>query len=382
MKICSRCKVEKPFDAFSRDSQKKDGYRSDCKECASAKKKEKTPLEKRKRAKDDIYRNVNGIDMRSCSECFVFKAFTEFVPNKRRPGGIGSKCRTCYNLLEREKSAVGREDRVAKRRAQTIANVAAFQRKRKMEGIELVNSFKMDPCLDCKKSYPVICMQLDHIGDDKIDNVSSMVGYNRDRILAEIAKTEAICACCHRIRSAAREHIKVSKDKRRVAFRAMIDAIKSKPCSDCGLCFSPVAMDLDHINDKNKVAAISDMAHWPQHKILIELKKVEVVCANCHCLRTEARLKAKRLLGQNTCVDCKIPIMISLVRCKQCASIWKANNREARKRINWPSINDLISIIREIGYRGTARKLNANRQSIKQHLIKAGIDPKSIQRKT
>ena len=33
MKTCSKCKKEKPFTDFFRDKQKKDGLRSDCKEC-------------------------------------------------------------------------------------------------------------------------------------------------------------------------------------------------------------------------------------------------------------------------------------------------------------------------------------------------------------
>jgi hypothetical protein len=33
MKICSKCKVEKPFEEFSKDKSKKEGYRNDCKYC-------------------------------------------------------------------------------------------------------------------------------------------------------------------------------------------------------------------------------------------------------------------------------------------------------------------------------------------------------------
>lgn len=33
MKVCTKCKEEKPLEAFSKDSQKKDGLRSSCKAC-------------------------------------------------------------------------------------------------------------------------------------------------------------------------------------------------------------------------------------------------------------------------------------------------------------------------------------------------------------
>lgn len=35
MKLCTRCKEEKPFDAFHKDKSHKDGYRSFCKSCVS-----------------------------------------------------------------------------------------------------------------------------------------------------------------------------------------------------------------------------------------------------------------------------------------------------------------------------------------------------------
>lgn len=32
-KVCTKCSLEKPLDAFHKDKYKKDGYRTDCKEC-------------------------------------------------------------------------------------------------------------------------------------------------------------------------------------------------------------------------------------------------------------------------------------------------------------------------------------------------------------
>ena len=33
MKICSKCSIEKPFEFFAKDNRKKDGHRSQCKQC-------------------------------------------------------------------------------------------------------------------------------------------------------------------------------------------------------------------------------------------------------------------------------------------------------------------------------------------------------------
>ena len=46
MKICSKCKIEKPFEAFWRNKDKADGYRASCIECIKLRKLElkKNPL--------------------------------------------------------------------------------------------------------------------------------------------------------------------------------------------------------------------------------------------------------------------------------------------------------------------------------------------------
>jgi hypothetical protein len=44
-------------------------------------------------------------------------------------------------------------------------------------------------------------MDFDHVGDDKILDISHMRRHNLDKLRAEIAKCEVVCACCHRIRT-------------------------------------------------------------------------------------------------------------------------------------------------------------------------------------
>lgn len=74
---------------------------------------------------------------------------------------------------------------------------------RRDQAREHVNKIKSNPCTDCGGTFPVVCMQFDHTGDDKEYNISSMVtcGYNIARIDVEIAKCELVCANCHAIRT-------------------------------------------------------------------------------------------------------------------------------------------------------------------------------------
>lgn len=61
------------------------------------------------------------------------------------------------------------------------------------------------PCVDCGEYFLGVAMDFDHIGDDKICNVASMVQRNgRLKIWDEIAKCELVCSNCHRVRTASR----------------------------------------------------------------------------------------------------------------------------------------------------------------------------------
>jgi len=64
---------------------------------------------------------------------------------------------------------------------------------------------KAGPCMDCGRSFPKECMDLDHReGEVKKRGVGLMMGVSEAMLLAEIAKCDVVCANCHRIRTNAR----------------------------------------------------------------------------------------------------------------------------------------------------------------------------------
>jgi len=80
--------------------------------------------------------------------------------------------------------------------------------------------------------------------------------------------------------------------KRREANRALVNAVKSNPCVDCGDIFHYCQMHFDHRPGEEKLGNISDMIHAHYLKqALEEIKKCDLVCANCHSLRTWQRLQ-------------------------------------------------------------------------------------------
>lgn len=67
-------------------------------------------------------------------------------------------------------------------------------------------------------------------------------------------------------------------------------ALKDGPCLDCGGRFHFRAMQWDHVSG-DKSDAISELVRKgrPKKVILAEIAKCELVCANCHAVRTYLR---------------------------------------------------------------------------------------------
>ena len=64
---------------------------------------------------------------------------------------------------------------------------------------------------------------------------------------------------------------------------------KSVPCADCKGCYPYYVMDFDHIRGK-KLKGISQMGTAGRSLLLAEIAKCDVVCANCHRIRTFRRI--------------------------------------------------------------------------------------------
>ena len=73
--------------------------------------------------------------------------------------------------------------------------------------------------------------------------------------------------------------------------RAWMAALKKGvPCADCGEVFPAWVMHWDHLPGYEKVGNISEMVGNNSRTITIaELEKCELVCANCHVMRTIRR---------------------------------------------------------------------------------------------
>ena len=92
------------------------------------------------------------------------------------------------------------------------------------------------------------------------------------------------------LRQKARDH--------RNARQALVNSLKSKPCADCGGCFPPECMDFDHRPGTGKKWGIGTcVARYTLDALFEEIAKCDIVCANCHRIRTKQAWREGRLKG-------------------------------------------------------------------------------------
>jgi hypothetical protein len=159
------------------------------------------------------------------------------------------------------------------------------------------------PCTDCGGRFAPHQMDFDHRdpGTKSFTPTSARI-VSTQRILDEVAKCDVVCANCHRIRTHARRaRVRSGREllpgmdlaRRRERWRAqarLLTELREVPCLDCGGTYPACAMDFDHRDQSHKRAGVTRMiGRAGTAQILAEAAKCDIVCANCHRVRTYAR---------------------------------------------------------------------------------------------
>lgn len=197
--------------------------------------------------------------MKVCIKCGLPKDLERFVKNPTCSDGRAGWCLSCFSKY------MG-----VRVRSQQL----------------VLDEIKSRPCSDCGLSFPPCCMDLDHVRGFKFKDVSKLLTFSSDRFMSEVEKCDVVCACCHRIRSSLQQS--TTRRLRLQEFHSKLGVLKSDPCSDCGKTFSSVAMDFDHVRGV-KFRMVSTMVNYSWERVLDEIAKCELVCANCHRIRTKFR---------------------------------------------------------------------------------------------
>jgi hypothetical protein len=108
------------------------------------------------------------------------------------------------------------------------------------------------------------------------------------------------CKSCRKDYDAAyyrqrREIVVAQKRQRAQEQVAWMRTRKAAPCVDCGGRFHPAAMTFDHLPGAAKRSDIATLAR--RHSVAVieaEIAKCELVCANCHAVRTFNRRQGEQ----------------------------------------------------------------------------------------
>lgn len=68
--------------------------------------------------------------------------------------------------------------------------------------------------------------------------------------------------------------------------KEIVATAKNVPCAECGGRFHQVAMDFHHIEEKDDCIANMIKRNLSAKRVLAEIMKCEVICSNCHRVRS------------------------------------------------------------------------------------------------
>lgn len=111
---------------------------------------------------------------------------------------------------------------------------------------------------------------------------------------------QSACMVCHR--QYVKNHYTTNRDyyleksaKQTRETRAWLQSLKeSLPCTDCGEFFPYYVTQFDHVRGE-KEFNISGSHRKGQKAVLSEIQKCDLVCANCHAVRTWTRMQEHQI---------------------------------------------------------------------------------------
>lgn len=157
-----------------------------------------------------------------------------------------------------------------------------------------------NPCIICGYDN-IFALEFDHLDPStKKESISSLSrrAINYKHIANEIKKCQVLCTNCHRKKNSKEQSWheilntqNLTKDRRYKAknILRLLDFLSNKSCVKCDEPDS-VVLEFDHLDPATKIASVSNLVcvsrGWA--KIKREIDKCQILCANCHKLKTTA----------------------------------------------------------------------------------------------
>jgi len=180
-------------------------------------------------------------------------------------------------------------------------------KRRQRQAVDLLRELRRVPCTDCGRRFPPCAMDFDHRepGTKAFWILQRAGSVSVARLTAELDKCDIVCANCHRerthVRALERRAARIvaglpphTESRLRREQTELIQRLRHVPCVDCHELHPFYAMDFDHrtpIHKTSEVPRLLGRVSTP--RLLDEIAKCDIVCANCHRIRTEGGRAAK-----------------------------------------------------------------------------------------
>jgi hypothetical protein len=181
-------------------------------------------------------------------------------------------------------------------------------RSRQDATIEFLRALREVPCVDCGIRLPGHAMDFDHRNQatKEFNLMTGRAGLkSRAELFAEVAKCDVVCPNCHRLRTRRQHRARLATltpsisgripyQRERWRYNAdLLDQLRSVPCADCGGRYAQCSRDFDHREPSTKIRAVTRLIAGSTERLLAEAAKCDIVCANCHRIRTFERRRRR-----------------------------------------------------------------------------------------
>ena len=143
------------------------------------------------------------MEYKICPRCGEAKRLDAFHKNRSRADGRQSVCKVCQRAYV--------QAHYAKRPLYYKKKAVEHTRKKRAILRRMIRQAKDAPCADCNGRFPYYVMDLDHVrGEKRFDVGRGLSNWNVQDVKQEIAKCQAVCANCRRVREHKRSRQKQS----------------------------------------------------------------------------------------------------------------------------------------------------------------------------
>lgn len=219
---------------------------------------------------------------KTCTLCLEEKDISEFVKRYNR-------CRTCYRENKRIYYSSTKEKRKIRRRESYLKN--------KDHELQLCYAWRQK---NREKVSEQARMRHKNRTPEQVEKEKELQKIRNEKVQERKKRDpEYAAAQKEKLKIYQKEYRKNNPDlikdlskrcrvKKRIKYQEFMQKVKNLPCNCCGQKFPEKVLDFHHIDPKNKFMDISHMVSIfkPIEQILDEIKKCELLCANCHRMKT------------------------------------------------------------------------------------------------